>query len=93
MSQTLEQMFTSLGIAPDTLEQARQRQSSEGGSLRENLIALNFFTDEHFSKVVSDRLRIPYINPKDTSVTGEALSLLPRGKAEKYLALPLVLSG
>lgn len=91
MSQTLAQMFASLGIAPDSLEHARQRQSTEGGSLRDNLIALNLLTAEHFSKLVSDRLRMPYINPKETSITGEALSLLPRDKAEKYLALPLVL--
>lgn len=91
MSQTLEQMLTALGIAPDSIEQARQRQSTEGGSLRENLIALELLTEDVFSQSVSDRLRMPYISPKDTSITGEALNLLPREKAEKYLALPLVL--
>lgn len=91
MSQTLEQMLTLLGIAPEAIEQARQRQSTEGGSLRENLILLNLLTEETFSKSVSDRLRMPYVNPRDVVVTDEALSLLPRDKAEKYLALPLVL--
>ena len=91
MNQTLEQMLTSLGITTDALQQARHRQSTAGGSLRDNLIALNILTEEGFSKLVSDRLRVPYINPKNTSITNEALGMLARDKAEKYLALPLVL--
>lgn len=90
MSQTLEQIFTALGIAPDALQQARQRQANEGGSLRENLIALNRLTADEFSDLVSKRFRMPYLNPKETSMTDEALGLLPRDKAERYRALPLV---
>jgi type IV pilus assembly protein PilB len=91
MSQTLDQMLTSLGLPPDALEHARQSQSTAGGSLRDNLIALNIITVDDFARLVTEHLRMPYVNPKDTAITDEALSLLPRDKAEKYAALPLIL--
>jgi type IV pilus assembly protein PilB len=91
MSQSLEQIFMTLGIAQESIEQARQRQTTHGGSLRENLIALNIVTEETFSKSVKNSLRVSYINPKDMPIADNVLTLLPREKAEKYFALPLEL--
>ncbi len=91
MDPIFEQILNYLGVTSETLEQARQRQTTRGGSLRENLIALNAFTEEIFSKGVSVQLRVPYINPENMTIVDDVLALLPREKAEKYLALPLEL--
>jgi len=85
------EILNNLGIAEETIEQARQRQAAQGGSLRENLIALNVFTDETFSKIVSEQLRVPYTNLENVTIADDVLAKLPREKAEKYLALPLEL--
>lgn len=81
-----------LGLTPATVEQARQRQTARGGSLRENLIALNVFTEATFAERISAQLRVPYHNVKQAAIADEVLALLPREKAEKYLALPLELN-
>lgn len=91
MSQSPEQIFMTLGIAREAIEQARQRQTTHGGSLRENLIALDVITEETFSRSVAEHLRVPYINPKNLPIADDVLTLLPREKAEKYFALPLEL--
>jgi type IV pilus assembly protein PilB len=91
MSRTLDQIFTKLGIAQDALEQAHQRQTNQGGSLRDNLIALHLITADQFTKRVAEQLRVPFANVTDVRTALDVLALLPRDKAEKYLALPLEL--
>lgn len=91
MSRTLDDILTRLGIPQDALARARQRQSTEGGSLRENLIALNLLTEEAFAKRVTEQLRVPYTNPRPLRIAHDVLALLPKDKAEKYVALPLEL--
>jgi type IV pilus assembly protein PilB len=91
MDLIFEQILNSLGIAQETIEQARQRQAAQGGSLRENLIALNVFTEETFAQRVSKQLRVPYVDLEKMTIADNVLNLLPREKAEKYLALPLEL--
>ena len=89
MDPIFEQILNKFGIAEETIEQARQRQATQGGSLRQNLIALNVFTEEIFAESVSAQLRVPYINLEKITIADDVLALLPREKAEKYLALPL----
>lgn len=91
MSQTLDHIFNQLGIPQDAIDQARQRQANQGGTLRENLIALDFLNEERFAQKVDDHFRVPYVHPHDISIADDALALLPRDKAEKYFALPLEL--
>ena len=91
MDLIFEQILNSLGIAQETIEQARQRQVAQGGSLRENLIALNVFTEKTFAQRVSEQLRVPYVDLEKATIADNVLNLLSREKAEKYLALPLEL--
>jgi type IV pilus assembly protein PilB len=91
MRQTLDQIFSKLGVTPELMEQARQRQTTQGGSIRKQLIALNVFTEETFARKAPDQLRVPYINPDSLTVPDDVLALLPREQAEKYVALPLKL--
>ena len=84
-------LLNKLGIPREKIEQARQQQAERGGSLRENLIALNVFTEETFAEKISTQLRVPYLDLKQMSIADDVLALLPREKAEKYLALPLEL--
>jgi type IV pilus assembly protein PilB len=89
MGQTIQQMLSKLGVAQETIEQACQKQTEQGGYLRKHLIALNVFTEEIFAKRVADQLRVPYVNLENAAIPDDVLALLPREKAEKYLALPL----
>lgn len=91
MNSIFEQILSSLGVSPETLEQARQRQVTQGGSLRETLIALNVLTEDIFSRKVFEQLRVPYVDLENMTIADNVLKLLPREKAEKYLALPLEL--
>ena len=91
MRKTLDQLLSKIGVSSQALEQARQRQTEKGGSLRENLIALGEFTEETFSQQVSQQLRVPYISLEKKTIADEVLKLLSREKAEKYLALPIEL--
>jgi type IV pilus assembly protein PilB len=91
MDPIFEKILNRFGIVQETIEQARQRQATQGGSLRQNLIALNVFTEETFAESVSAQLRVPYINLEKIIIADDVLALLPREKAEKYLALPLEL--
>jgi type IV pilus assembly protein PilB len=91
MRQTLDQIFSKLGVTPELIEQAHQRQTTQGGSIRKQLIALNVFTEETFARKVPDQLRVPYVNLDNLTVPDNVLALLPREQAEKYVALPLKL--
>lgn len=88
MGKTFEELLHQFGVPSEIIEQARQRQSQQGGHLRENLIALHAFTEETFSAKVSEKLRVPYVNLENLRVPDNVLEVLSREKAEKYLALP-----
>lgn len=92
MRKTLNQLLSQLGITSQTLEQACQRQAEKGGTLRENLIEIGGYSPETFSQRVSQQLRVPYVNLEKKVIADEVLKLLPREKAEKYLALPIELN-
>jgi type IV pilus assembly protein PilB len=91
MRKTLEQLLDTIGVPSEVVENARQRQSEEGGSLRENLIALGEFSEETFADRISQQFRVPYVNLDDKVIPEVVLGLLSREKAEKYVALPIEL--
>ena len=92
MRKTLNKLLSQLGINPQTVERARQRQLDKGGSLRESLIEIGAWTPEIFSQRVSQQLRVSYVNLEKKAISDEVLKLLSREKAEKYLALPIELN-
>jgi len=91
MKETYEQLLGKIGVTPEVMTKARQRQTEQGGFLRENLIALGEFTEETFSKAISDQLRVSYVNLEQITISDKVLGLLSREQAEKYLAIPLEL--
>ena len=91
MRKTLEQLLNKIGITSEIVEQARQRQTEQGGYLRENLIALGAFTEETFAQSVAEHLRVPYITLENQTISEKLLKLVPRETAEKYVAIPFEL--
>ena len=86
---TFEEILQKIGVSPETLEQAKKQQQEQGGTLREQLIALGEFTEQSFGARVAQFLRVPYLSVQNRQIPHDVLKFLPQEKAEKYLALPI----
>ena len=89
METAFEELLQKVGVTPEVLEKAHERQAEQGGHLRTRLLLLGVFSPETFSKKIEQLLRVPYVNVAEQEIAAAVLTLLPQESAEKYLALPI----
>jgi len=70
----------------------RQRQQG-GGRLGEHLVALGYVTEDVLTQQLARQFGIPIVDPSDSEIPTDVLSLVPPSLIRKHLILPLNLSG
>jgi type IV pilus assembly protein PilB len=81
-------------IDREQLRLALERQKRlAGGRLGEHLIALGYLTEEVLTHQLSRQFSIPIVDPSESEIPSELLSLVPPSLIRRHLILPLNLSG
>ena len=90
----LGDMLKEAGLIDDfQLETALSHQRNWGGKLGAVLISLAFVKEEDLSRVIAQKLQIPYINLFEPEVPPEVFKLIKPETAKKYLILPVKKEG
>ncbi len=85
----LGDMLKESGLIDDfQLESALSHQRNWGGKLGTILVEMEFAREEDIARVISDKLRIPYINLFEPQIPAEIISLLKIDVAKKYHVVP-----
>jgi len=71
------------------LEAALSHQRNWGGKLGAILVELEFAREEDIARVISDTLRIPYVNLFDPELSPEITKLLKPDMAKKFGVMPV----
>jgi type IV pilus assembly protein PilB len=75
-------------IDPDQLEQARDYQRNNGGTVYGALVKLDYMGEDDIVEFLVKKLGLPNIYLEQIDVDLDALKLIPVGIAQKYLAIP-----
>ena len=75
-------------IDPDQLEQARDFQRNNGGTVYGALVKLDYMSEDDIVEFLVKKLGLPNIYLEQIDVDLDALKLIPVGIAQKYLAIP-----
>ena len=75
-------------IDPDQLEQARDFQRNNGGTVYGALVKLDYMSEDDIVEFLVKKLGLPNIYLEQIDVDLDALRLIPVGIAQKYLAIP-----
>jgi type IV pilus assembly protein PilB len=81
-------------IDREQLRLAFERQKRlAGGRLGEHLIALGYLTEEVLTQQLAKQFGIPIVDPSESEIASEVLSLVPPSMIRRHLILPLNLNG
>lgn len=81
-------------IDRDQLRLALERQKKLGGGrLGEHLVSLGFVTEELLTQQLARQFGIPIVDPAESDISPDVLSLVPASLVRKHLILPLALNG
>lgn len=91
----LGEMLVKAGLVkPAALDEALKSQVIFGGRLGTNLIEMGCLGEEALARVLSEKLRVPYVDPQELmSVPPKTVELITAELAEKYQVVPLRLEG
>lgn len=85
----LGDMLKEAGLIDDfQLESALSHQRNWGGKLGTILIELEFVREEEIARVISEKLRIPYINLFESEIPADVIGLIKADVANKYHVVP-----
>ena len=77
-------------ITPQQLEEIKVKSASLGKSYEEILTSLNIVSAEKITEAKAKLLGIPFISLSSTSFSPQALSMVPRAVAERFLLIPFL---
>jgi type IV pilus assembly protein PilB len=83
-----EMLLRENAIDPEQLEQARDFQKNNGGTVYNALVKLDYMTEDDLVEFLVKKLGRPTISLDEIDVDADALRLIPVGIAQKYLAIP-----
>jgi type IV pilus assembly protein PilB len=83
-----EMLLRENAIDPDQLEQARDFQKNNGGTVYGALVKLDYMSEDDVVEFLVKKLGLPNIYLEQIDVDLDALKLIPAGIAQKYLAIP-----
>ncbi len=78
-------------ISQEQYEQIKWENLDTGRLLEDLLVEHNFVSDEDLTRAKSQIYNIPFVDFSQVGVSPEALNLLPRPVAERYLVFPFAL--
>jgi type IV pilus assembly protein PilB len=85
----LGDMLKDAGLIDDfQLESALSHQRNWGGKLGTILVELEFVREEEIARVISENLRIPYVNLFEPEIPESVINLLKTEVAKKYHVIP-----
>jgi len=83
-----EMLLREKEIDPEQLEQARDFQRNNGGTVYSALVKLDYMSEENLVEFLVKKLGHPTISLDEIEVDPEALRLVPVQTARKYLVIP-----
>lgn len=78
-------------ITPEQLEKTLEYQKKSGGYLCANLIKLGFAGDDKIFPLLAKKIKVPYVNLRDTTVTAEVIKIVPAKFVTHYKIIPVAL--
>jgi hypothetical protein len=85
----LGDMLKEAGLIDDfQLQSALSHQRNWGGKLGSIFIELEFVREEDLARVISEKLRIPYVNLFEPEIPGDVIRLIKPEVAKKYHVIP-----
>lgn len=75
-------------LEPENLKKGLAIQKKEGGRIGEILMKHGWLEEKHLVMGLSKQLELPFINLSGYAVNPEAVKLIPREAAERYLLFP-----
>ncbi len=89
-SARLDQILLHLGVVDEEqITLALRRQSTHGGLLGQNLVALGAITEKQLLAALSEQFGIPILEPDESRVLKDVLDDMPEGSVRDGLVLPL----
>ncbi len=79
-------------ITVDQLEYALKIQKQKGKKLGDTLIELGYLQEKDLMKILSSRLKVPFVEIGKVTVKQEACNLLTKDYCEKHIVLPIDLN-
>ncbi len=76
-------------VTEKKLKSAEMRAQYDNVPLSRELIRSGSVTEEQLTKVIGEKIRIPYVNIKKYTIEGETLNLIPEKIARQYRVIPL----
>lgn len=90
----LGELLKDAGLIDDfQLESALAHQRNWGGKLGAILVEMEFVSEADVTRVISDKLRIPYANLFDPEIPETTLKLIKKDIAKKYSVVPVKKEG
>ncbi len=83
-----EMLLRENAIEPEQLEQAREFQKTNGGTVYGALVKLDYLTEDDLVEFLVKKLGRPTISLDEIDVDLEAVKLIPVNIAQKYLVIP-----
>ena len=91
-TQLLEVLNKNKAISAEDYERVKAEVVNSGESVQAVLNKHNLVGETNITKARAEILKVPYQDISDTSVSPEALNVLPEAVAVKYLALPMAIN-
>ncbi len=93
MAIKLGEMLVKAGkITQEQLDEALKGQVIFGGRLGTNLIEMGYLEEDDISRLLSEKLGVPYVPPEQLmTIPAGVIALIPREMAAKYKVIPLSL--
>ena len=83
-----EMLLREKKIDPEQLEQARDFQRNNGGTVYSALVKLDYMSEDNLVEFLVKKLGYPTISLDEIEVDPDALRLVPVQRARKYLVIP-----
>ena len=80
-------------VSPEQLEEALEKQKSNGEKLGFNLIKMGFVREEDLTAILSQQYGVPAINLEKFEIDPNIVKLIPQDVARKYEIMPVNRSG
>jgi hypothetical protein len=85
----LGDLLIEAGLIDDfQLQSALSQQRNWGGKLGNVLIELEFIREEDLARVISEKLKIPYVNLFEPEIPPDVIKLVKAETAKKYTVMP-----
>ena len=86
---TIVDLLASRGVlSPEQVKEIKIEQVNTGKSFKEIIAEKNLASEEEMAQAEAQLRNIPFVDLSETAASPQALSLLPRAVAERYLLLP-----